>query len=79
MKRLVSTILCLTLLSAMFIPITASATLPVKNGRTFYIYSKLDNNKVVDVDNAGKENGTNIQLYGQNGTNAQKFKITTEY
>ncbi len=32
--------------------------------------------KVVDVDDAKAKNKTNVQLYGSNGTNAQKWKVT---
>lgn len=38
----------------------------------YYIFSsKLDNNKVIDVDNAKKANGTNVQLYSLNSSVAQ--------
>lgn len=33
-------------------------------------------NKVVDVDDAKAKNGTNVQLYASNNTNAQKWKVT---
>ena len=37
----------------------------------YTINSKLDNNKVIDVDNAKKANGTNVQLYSLNNSVAQ--------
>lgn len=76
MKRIISMALCLILTLSLFVPITTFAASPIKDGKIYYIYSKLDSNKVIDVDNAGTENGVNIQLYGHNGTNAQKFKIS---
>ena len=47
-----------------------------ENSKTFSdgyytINSKLDNNKVIDVNNGSKNNGTNIQLYSSNNSNAQ--------
>ena len=41
----------------------------------YTINSKLNNNKVLDVDNAKKANGTNVQLYGSNGTVAQTWYL----
>ncbi len=37
----------------------------------YTINSKLNNNMVLDVAGGVKTNGTNVQLYGSNGTNAQ--------
>lgn len=37
----------------------------------YTISTKLDDNKVIDVDNAKKANGTNVQLYGSNDSVAQ--------
>lgn len=47
-----------------------------ENSKTFSdgyytINSKLDSNKVIDVNNGSKNNGTNIQLYSSNNSNAQ--------
>ena len=39
----------------------------------YYIHSKLNWNKVVDVSGNGNQNGTKIQLYSQNYTDAQQF------
>ncbi len=42
----------------------------------YNIVSALSNNKVVDINANSHLNGTNIQLYDKNGTNAQKWKVT---
>lgn len=42
----------------------------------YNIVSALNSRKVIDIYRAGKTNGSNVQLYDYNGTNAQKFKIT---
>ena len=47
----------------------------VKNGE-YSIASSLSENKVVDIAANQNINGTNIQIYDSNGTNAQKWKIT---
>ncbi len=41
-----------------------------------YTIISLENNKVIDVYQAGTENGTNIWSYDSNGTDAQKWYIT---
>ena len=47
----------------------------ISNG--FYrIVSALDNNMVLDLYNEFSSNGTNVQLYKSNGSNAQKFEVT---
>lgn len=47
----------------------------ISNG--FYrIVSALDNNMVLDLYNGFSSNGTNVQLYKSNGSNAQKFEVT---
>ncbi|OUB36504.1 hypothetical protein BK740_31865 [Bacillus thuringiensis serovar argentinensis] len=40
-----------------------------------YLRNKKDRNKVLDVDHSGTANGTNIQVWDYNGSNAQKFKL----
>ena len=42
---------------------------------TYRIATKLADDKVIDIANGGKNNGTNIQLYKDNGTEAQQWKI----
>ncbi|MBQ6469599.1 MAG: RICIN domain-containing protein [Lachnospiraceae bacterium] len=42
----------------------------------YYLRSALDTSMTVDVSGAKKTAGTNVQLYKNNGTNAQKFIIT---
>ena len=44
------------------------------DGTTFYIKSST-NNKAADVAGANYRNGTNIQVYDANGTDAQKWKL----
>lgn len=46
----------------------------IKNGFYTIRYSK-SNKKVLDIDNASKRNGANVQLYYTNGSDAQKFYI----
>lgn len=46
----------------------------IKDG-IYRIASALDNSKVIDLYGGYKSNGTNIQLFQSNGTNAQKWKI----
>ena len=41
----------------------------------YTIKSALANDKVIDVDNGGTKNKTNVQLYSSNGTNAQKWYV----
>nr|WP_255289319.1 Tc toxin subunit A [Bacillus cereus] len=52
-------------------------------GNDYYIIKNKKNpNMVLDVKGAKTNNGTNIQVYKRNGTNAQKFKlkpVTTVY
>lgn len=47
----------------------------IKNGY-YTIASALGANKTLDVANGTLSNGSNVQIYTSNGTNAQKFKIT---
>ena len=41
----------------------------------YTIKSALGTNMVIDVDNGGTRNKTNVQLYSNNGTNAQKWYV----
>ena len=41
----------------------------------YTIKSALGTNMVIDVDNGGTHNKTNVQLYSSNGTNAQKWYV----
>ena len=47
----------------------------ISNG-LYRIVSALDNNMVLDLYNGFSSNGTNVQLYKSNGSNAQKFEVT---
>ena len=42
---------------------------------TYTIKSAINDKFVLDIDNASKSNGANVQIYQNNGTNAQKFKV----
>ena len=42
---------------------------------TYTIKSAINDKFVLDIDNASKSNGANVQIYQSNGTNAQKFKV----
>ena len=42
---------------------------------TYTIKSAINGKFVLDIDNASKSNGANVQIYQSNGTNAQKFKV----
>lgn len=42
---------------------------------TYIFYSKLGNNMVLDIDNASKDSGANLQLWGFNNTLAQQFEV----
>ncbi|MBR4319792.1 MAG: RICIN domain-containing protein, partial [Oscillospiraceae bacterium] len=41
----------------------------------YYVVSCANTNNYLDVNGAGNKNGTNVQIYPSNGTNAQKFKF----
>ncbi|MCR5295719.1 MAG: N-acetylmuramoyl-L-alanine amidase [Lachnospiraceae bacterium] len=43
---------------------------------TYTIYSALSKSMVLDIQNASKEPGANLQLYEANGTAAQQFRVT---
>ena len=47
----------------------------VKDG-VYTIVSKLDDQKVLDISGGSMDSGANLQLYENNGTDAQKFIIT---
>lgn len=44
----------------------------------YTIHTNLDPNFVLDVSNASKENGANIQLYTSNNTFAQQFRVLND-
>lgn len=49
-------------------------TPPLANG-TYIIESALNKDKVLDIDGAKTNSGANLQLWGKNYTNAQKFYV----
>lgn len=65
-------------LNAYILPQSAgagSSTGTVFNG-TYKLVSLLNENFVMDVKNGSSTNGANIQLYKDNGSNAQKFRFS---
>ena len=56
---------------------SSGTSVEVSNG-TYYIYSALASNKVVDIDGGSTADGANVQLFEANGTNAQMFTITKQ-
>lgn len=56
-----------------FVPVPA-----FRDGGIYEIAPALNYGLRLDVAGAGQTNGTNLQLYAANGTNAQKFLITQE-
>lgn len=53
----------------------SSNTQPISNG-TYKLASAINNNYVWDISGGSAASGANLQLYQDNGTNAQRFKIT---
>ncbi len=76
MKKQLFFILIISILFSIH-PFAAFATseLPVE-GDWYFIVSALDENKVLDVQNASTNDSANIQLYEFNGSGAQLFKFT---
>lgn len=48
---------------------------PVADG-TYSFVTAVDNGKVLDIAGGSTANGANIQIYGQNNSGAQRFKVT---
>jgi hypothetical protein len=61
--------------SEIFIVDVAPAPPPVLNDGIYTISTALAANRSLDVSNAGTSNGTNIQLWASNSTNAQKWQV----
>lgn len=53
----------------------AADSIEIKDG-VYTIISKLDDQKALDISGGSMNSGANLQLYSQNGTDAQKFIIT---
>lgn len=56
---------------------TQGSVSSVANG-TYKLVSALNNGYVMDVNGASVQNGANVQLYADNGSNAQKFTFTRQ-
>ncbi|MBE7046943.1 MAG: hypothetical protein E7396_05955 [Ruminococcaceae bacterium] len=54
---------------------SASSSQTIANG-TYVIATKLNTNYVLDISGASKDNGANLQLWENNGSSAQTFKVT---
>ena len=75
-QRILSLLMGLVLLTTCFTILTPSAyALQVHLNKYYFIASALDENMVVDVSGGGHADGTNIQLYEKNGSDAQLFKL----
>ena len=77
-KRFISImmLMCLTICAmtcSTSIPAYAAGTWAFYGGGWYKLYPKCANGKCLDVSNASKSNGANIQLYEQNRTEAQWF------
>lgn len=72
MKR--KTLYCLFFAMA-FLAFTFDVNAATLKEGVYTIKSALGTNMVIDVDNAGTRNKTNVQLYSSNGTNAQKWYV----
>lgn len=55
---------------------TPSAT-DIVSGATYTLVSAVNNSSVLDVASSGTTNGTKVQLWGSNNSNAQKWVITS--
>lgn len=67
-------IICMFLTWSLFMQTTVKAANLYFN-EYCYIASALDPNMVLDISGGNIQDGTNIQLYKRNGTNAQLFKL----
>lgn len=70
-KKLICFLMCIAAFLTFNVKVSAAT---LKEG-IYTIKSALANDKVVDVDNANTKNGTNVQLFSSNGTNAQKWYV----
>ena len=71
----------LIIITSMFINTYSVQAAKTINDGTYTIHSVLDQNKLIDVSGAKTDNGTNIQIWENNGHNAQKWivKYTSGY
>ena len=80
-RKLVATLLVSCFLLLSINPCKAEAAIPSGAASTlylgdfYYIVSAINPNMVVDVNGGRNANGTNIQLYKKNGSDAQLFKF----
>lgn len=74
MKKIISVSLAVILIFLISIPAMALSTKAVPEG-IYVFYSKVGNDMVMDVDNASKKSGANVQLWKYNGSDAQKFEV----
>ncbi len=74
-KCLMTLLVMISILNLSVLPSYADDSVSVSNG-IYTIYTYLASNKVIDVSDNASSDGTNIQLYESNSTNAQKFQVT---
>lgn len=74
MKKIIDYILLCFILQIFFYPSSAYAE-RLSSGKVYVIRSAMNNDYVIDVQNQGSSNGTNIQLHRYSDTRAQKFII----
>lgn len=75
-RRILSLLMGLLLLATCFTLLTPNAcAVQVHLNKYYYIASALNENMVVDVSGGGHADGTNIQLYERNGSDAQLFML----
>ena len=64
----------LILFMVVFFFLLSSKVCALEDG-VYTIHSSINNNYVLDINGGVAKNGSNVQLYTSNGTNAQKFKV----
>ncbi|OKZ62236.1 MAG: hypothetical protein BHW03_04620 [Clostridium sp. 28_17] len=70
----------LAAMSVIFVTFNIKESLATENTKTieegtYVIKSAINDKFVLDIEDASKANGANLQIYQSNGTNAQKFKV----
>ncbi|MCD7892194.1 MAG: RICIN domain-containing protein [Erysipelotrichaceae bacterium] len=74
-KCFVTLLAIISILNVSILPSYADDSVNMANG-VYVIYTALSSKKVVDVYNYSSSDGTNIQLYDSNSTNAQTFLVS---
>ncbi len=78
MKKLITYLITISVIFSVFtfctVPVNALSKKAIEEG-TYVFYSKLGNDMVMDVDDASKKSGANVQLWKYNGSDARKFEV----